>query len=85
MYRKFRNVPIFEDFSPICPYFLGFRVGKYVNVVINFPLNWEVLSFAKIEWRLDVYQDNSSLEDRKKIKRLRYVWEREEEKIRKLE
>ena len=28
MYRKFRNVPIFEDFSPICPYFLGFRVGK---------------------------------------------------------
>ena len=29
MYRKFRNVPIFEDFSPICPYFLGFRVGKY--------------------------------------------------------
>ena len=29
MYTKFRNVPIFEDFSPICPYFLGFRVGKY--------------------------------------------------------
>ena len=29
MYRKFRNVPIFEDFSPICPYFLGFRFGKY--------------------------------------------------------
>ena len=29
MYRKFRNVPIFEEFSPICPYFLGFRVGKY--------------------------------------------------------
>ena len=29
MYRKFRNVPIFEDFSPICRYFLGFRVGKY--------------------------------------------------------
>ena len=28
----FRNVPIFEDFSPICPYFLGFRVGKYVVV-----------------------------------------------------
>ena len=22
LYRKFRNVPIFEDFSPICPYFL---------------------------------------------------------------
>ena len=36
MYRKFRNVPIFKDFPPICPYFLhvGFRVGKYgiVNV-----------------------------------------------------
>ena len=29
MYRKFRNVPIFKDFPPICPYFLGFRVGKY--------------------------------------------------------
>ena len=27
--RNFRNVPIVEDFSPICPYFLGFRVGKY--------------------------------------------------------
>ena len=23
------HVPIFEDFSPICSYFLGFRVGKY--------------------------------------------------------
>ena len=33
MYRKFRNVPIFEDFSPICPYFLGFRVGKYVLIM----------------------------------------------------
>ena len=30
MYGKFRNVPIFEDFSPMCPYFLGFRVGKHV-------------------------------------------------------
>ena len=29
MYRKFSNVPIFKDFPPICPYFLGFRVGKY--------------------------------------------------------
>ena len=29
MYRKFRNVPIFKDFPPICPYFLGYRVGKY--------------------------------------------------------
>ena len=29
-YRKFRNVPILKDFPPICPYFLGFRVGKYV-------------------------------------------------------
>ena len=33
MYRKFRNVPIFKDIPPICPYFLGFRVGKYANVV----------------------------------------------------
>ena len=31
MYRKFRNVPIVKDFPPICPYFLGFRVGKYAN------------------------------------------------------
>ena len=30
MYSKFRNVPIFKDFPPICPYFLGFRVDKYV-------------------------------------------------------
>ena len=29
IYMKFRNVPIFKDFPPICPYFLGFRVGKY--------------------------------------------------------
>ena len=29
MYRKFRNVPIFKDFPPICPYFLSLRVGKY--------------------------------------------------------
>ena len=29
MYRKFRNVPIFKDFPPICPYFLGFMVGMY--------------------------------------------------------
>ena len=28
MYRKFRNVPSFKDFPPICPSFLGFRVGK---------------------------------------------------------
>ena len=32
MYRKFRNVPIFKDIPPICPYFLGFRVGKYARV-----------------------------------------------------
>ena len=32
MYRKFRNVPIFKDIPPICPYFLGFRVGKYANL-----------------------------------------------------
>ena len=33
MYWKFRNIPIIKDFPPICPYFLGFRVGKYVTVV----------------------------------------------------
>ena len=38
--------------------------------------NWEVLSFVKIEWRLDVYQDTSLLDNMKKLKRLRYVWER---------
>ena len=32
MYRKFKNVPIFKDIPPICSYFLGFRVGKYVTV-----------------------------------------------------
>ena len=31
MYRKFRNIPIFKDFPPICPYILGFRVVKYAN------------------------------------------------------
>ena len=29
MCRKFRNVPIFKNFPPICPYFLVFRVGRY--------------------------------------------------------
>ena len=33
MYRKFRNVPLFKDIPPICPYFLGFRVGKYASVL----------------------------------------------------
>ena len=32
MYRIFRNVPIFKDIPPICPYFLGFRVGKYASI-----------------------------------------------------
>ena len=32
MYRKFRNIPIFKDIPPICSYFLGVRVGKYVLV-----------------------------------------------------
>ena len=34
MYRKFRNIPIFKDIPPICPYFLGFRVGKNANVMV---------------------------------------------------
>ena len=45
MYRKFRNVPIFEDFSLICPYFLGFRVGKYeiyYFILYFFPLLYSV-------------------------------------------
>ena len=29
MYRKFRNVPIFKDFPPICPYFLGWQVCEW--------------------------------------------------------
>ena len=33
MYTKFRNVPIFKDFPPISPYFLGFSVGKYAIAV----------------------------------------------------
>ena len=35
MYRKLRNVPIFKDIPPICPYFLGFRVGKYDSVLLH--------------------------------------------------
>ena len=35
MYRKFRNAPIFKDIPPICPYFLGFRVGKYDTICLH--------------------------------------------------
>ena len=38
VYRKFRNVPIFKDFPPIYPYFLGFRVGKYAVSATNDPI-----------------------------------------------
>ena len=34
MYRKFRNVPIFKDIPPICPYF---RVGKYAICLLPVP------------------------------------------------
>ena len=44
MYRKFRNVPSFEDFSPICPYFLGFRVGKYVCRIQNIELQFIIMN-----------------------------------------
>ena len=37
MYRKFRNVPILRDIPPICPYFLGFRVGKYAILIRDPP------------------------------------------------
>ena len=37
MYRKFRNVSISINFPPICPYFVGFRVGGYeLYYVFNF-------------------------------------------------
>ena len=35
MYRKFRYVPIFKNCPPICPYFLGFRVGRYCTVNVR--------------------------------------------------
>ena len=35
LYRIFRNVPILKDFPPICPYFLGFRVGKYAILFLT--------------------------------------------------
>ena len=35
MYKKFRNVPVFKDIPPICPYFLGFRVGKYATINVE--------------------------------------------------
>ena len=44
MYRKFRNVPIFKDIPPFCPYFLGFRVGKYA---IHGTMTAPILSFLK--------------------------------------
>ena len=34
MYKKFRNIPNFIDSPLICPYFLGFRVGRY-GLVFN--------------------------------------------------
>ena len=41
MYRKFRNVPTFKDIPPICPYFLGFRVGKYaLDVAPEIEVQW---------------------------------------------
>ena len=60
MYRKFRNVPIFKDIPPICPYFLGFRVGKYamgvgvgrVDSVNQWPVCVIVHTFPKLyAWR----------------------------------
>ena len=36
MYKKFRNIPIFKDIPPICPYFLGFRVGRCALALFNF-------------------------------------------------
>ena len=52
MYRKFRNVPICKDFPPICPYFLGFRVGKYDSAIFcemewDMAFPWHVWFFMK--------------------------------------
>ena len=27
---KYMNVPLFENFTPICSFLLGFKVGRYV-------------------------------------------------------
>ena len=40
MYKKFRNVPILQNCPPICSYFLGFRVVRYVTLI-----KWAILSF----------------------------------------
>ena len=61
MYRKFRNVPIFKDFPPICPYFLGFRVGKYVNAVEGnrnrqFLVNTILSDFWPNDWQVKVHR-----------------------------
>ena len=36
MFMIFRNVTVFKDFPPICPYFLGFMVSKSENSLITF-------------------------------------------------
>ena len=46
-YKKFRNVPIFKDFPPICPYFLAFRVGKYgIIISINGSISVNAITIA---------------------------------------
>ena len=54
MYRKFRNVPIFKDFPPICPYFLGFKVGKFelVNICREGIRGWaeKVHMLTMMQW-----------------------------------
>ena len=36
MYRKFRNVSVLFFSPPISPYFIGFRVGRYVPIFSHF-------------------------------------------------
>ena len=45
MYRKFRNVPIYKDFPPICPYFLGLGFSSMEE---NF--SYEIQNWDLIQW-----------------------------------
>ena len=58
MYRKFWNVPIFKDIPPICPDFLGFRVGKYELLSVSNILeiaDMQTIMSGRDTWRGIVY------------------------------
>ena len=64
MYRKFRNVPIFKDFPSICPYFLGFRVGKYVILILTLP---QTITFTlTLYWTLEILSSQEQLSPEQK-------------------